>query len=153
EWCTTAAFADVDGDGLPDLFVARYADWTPERDQVCHGANGARDLCGPKSYAGTTCRLLRNSGDELFEDWSQRAGLQPGVRGLGVVAADLNGDGRVDFYVASDETPNHLYLGAAEFPWVERATAAGVAVGEFGQPEGSMGVAVGDYDGNGLPDL
>jgi hypothetical protein len=152
EWHTAAAFGDIDRDGLPDLFLARYADWSPEQDVVCQ-RHGTRDLCGPSSYPGTTCQFFRNSGDGRFEDWSARVGLQGNVHGLGVVAADFNGDGRVDFYVASDETPKHLYLGTPESGFREAAAAAGVAVGELGQNEGSMGVDVGDYNGDGLPDI
>jgi hypothetical protein len=152
-WGTTAAFADFDGDGLPDLFLARYTDWTPETDQVCLGRGGVRDVCGPSSYAGTICQFFHNSGDGAFEDWSQRVGLKDNVHGLGVVAADLNGDGLIDFYVASDETPKHLYLGRPDHTFEENAAAAGVAVSENGAPEGSMGLDVGDYNGDGLPDI
>ncbi|MGE5193601.1 MAG: CRTAC1 family protein [Deltaproteobacteria bacterium] len=152
EWHTAAAFGDIDRDGLPDLFLARYTDWSPERDVVCK-MHRTRDLCGPSSYAGTTCQFFHNCGDGRFEDWSARVGLQGNVHGLGVVAADFNGDGRVDFYVASDETPKHLYLGTPENDFREAGAAAGVAVGELGQNEGSMGVDVGDYNGDGRPDI
>jgi hypothetical protein len=152
EWHTAAAFGDIDRDGLPDLFLARYTGWSPEQDVVCR-THGTRDLCGPSSYPGTTCQFFHNSGDGRFEDWSVRVGLQGNVHGLGVVAADFNGDGWIDFYVASDETPKQLYLGTPENAFRESGAAAGVAVGELGQNEGSMGVDVGDYNGDGLPDI
>lgn len=152
-WGTAAAFADVDRDGFPDLFLARYNEWTPERDVACYSPAGVRDLCGPSAYPGTTCRFFQNGGDGRFEDWTDRVGIRGEVRGLGVVAADLDSDGWVDFYVASDETPNQLYLGGPDLPWKENAAASGVALSEWGRPEGSMGVDVGDFDGNGLPDL
>lgn len=151
-WHTAASFADFDQDGLPDLFVARYAEWSPDRDVKC-STKGLRDLCGPSSYAGTICQVLHNSADGTFEDWSQRFGLQGNVHGLAVVAADLNLDGHVDFYVASDVTPNQLYLGGGTLPLSERGAPAGVAFNEWGQSEGSMGVDVADYDGDGRPDL
>lgn len=119
-WTTAAVFADFDHDGLADLVIARYARWGPETDVECT-KNGVRDLCGPTSYDGTTCLAYRNSGDGLFEDWSDRVGLKGSVHGLAVVAADLNLDGWVDFYIASDVTPNQLYLGGPSLPLVEQA--------------------------------
>lgn len=151
-WSTTATFADMDLDGLPDLFVARYADWSPEKDIPCL-TKGKRDLCGPSSYAGTTCLFFRNGGAGQFDDWTERAGIGGSIHGLAVVAADFNLDQLVDIYVASDTTPNQLYLGRREFPLNDSAPLAGVDVNEWGQAEGSMGVDVADYDGDRLPDL
>lgn len=152
-WGTAAAFADIDRDGFPDLFLARYNDWAPEADVPCYSPQGVRDLCGPSTYPGTTCQFFHNAGDGHFDDWSDRIGLKGNARGLGVVAADLNGDGWIDFYVASDESPKQLYLGGPDLPLAERGAAAGVAVNEWGRADGSMGVDVGDYDGDGRPDL
>jgi hypothetical protein len=152
-WGTAAAFGDLDHDGFPDLFLARYNDWTPQHDIPCYSPQGIRDLCGPSTYPGTTCQFFHNDGAGRFEDWSERFGLVSNVRGLGVVAADLNGDGWIDFYVSSDESPKQLYLGGPDLPLAESAAEAGVAVNEWGRADGSMGVDVGDYDGNGLPDL
>jgi hypothetical protein len=151
-WSTTATFADLNHDGLPDLFIARYADWSPEKDIPCV-TKGKRDLCGPSSYAGTTCLFYRNDGAGQFVDESEKAGVGGKVHGLAVVAADLNLDRLVDIYVASDTTPNQLYLGRREFPLSDTAPLAGVDVNEWGQAEGSMGVDVADYDGDLLPDL
>jgi hypothetical protein len=150
---TTAAWADIDHDGLPDLFLARYIDWTPAVDVECRNADGTRDVCGPASYAGTTPLVFHNGGDGGFENWSARVGLKGNSRGLGVLAADLNADGWVDFYIANDESPKQLYPGAPDLPWVETGVLAGVAFNEYGVEEGSMGVDVGDVDGDGRPDL
>ena len=151
-WATAAAFGDIDRDRQPDLFVARYTDWSPESDKPCL-ERGSRDLCGPTSYSGTTCQFWHNSGDGRFEDWSDRVGLQGNVHGLGVISTDLNGDGWVDFYVSNDALPNHLYLGGANSQLVESALVSGVAFGEWGQAEASMGLDVADFNGDGLPDI
>ena len=152
DWATAASFADLDRDGFPDLLLARYADWSVSTDVKCI-ERGTRDLCGPTSYAGTSCLAFRNRGDGTFEDWSSRLGLHGPVRGLGIVAADLNMDGWVDIYIASDVTANQLYLGGRDLPLIECAVTSGVAVNEWGQPESSMGVDVGDYNGDGRPDI
>lgn len=156
-WGTTAVFADCDRDGLPDLLLARYTDWQPERETPCTNREGVQDVCEPAAYARTTCLMLHNLGDGSFEDWSETAGFTGRVRGLGTVAADLNGDGWIDFYVASDESPKLLYLGGPQLcehlPLLDSAVQSGVAFSASGRSEGSMGIAVGDYNGDGLPDL
>lgn len=153
DWGLTAVFADIDRDSLPDLFVARYADWSPEQDIKCLYADQKRDICGPKSYPGTKCRAYHNLGDGRFEDWTDQVGIQGNVHGMAVVAADLNLDGWVDIYVTSDITPKQLYLGGPQLPLMEAGASSGTAVNEWGQNEGSMGVDVADYNGDGNPDI
>lgn len=150
---TTATWADLDRDGLPDLFLARYIDWRPEIDVTCRSTGGERDICGPTAYPGTSSLFFHNRGDGSFDDWSGRLGLKHDGRALGVLAADLNADGWVDYYVCNDEAPNHLYLGGSDLPLVESGEIAGVAFNEYGVEEGSMGLDAGDVDGDGRPDL
>lgn len=150
---TAAVWGDVDHDGLPDLFLARYADWTPESDVHCFTRQGERGLCGPSKYAATSASFLRNRGDGGFEDRSATVGLQDGVKALGLLAGDFDADGRIDFYLANDETANHLYWGSEAGQLIEDGWPAGVAAGESGLEEGSMGVDAGDVDGDGRLDL
>ena len=152
-WSTAAAWADVNKDGWPDLFIVRYLDWSPETDRPCKNRSAMREVCGPRSYRGVVDKLFRNRGDGTFEDVSKHAGLNERGNGLGVVAADLNGDGWIDFYVANDETNNHLYLGRPQARFQESAFLGGVATNEYGMHDGSMGLDVGDYDGDGRPDI
>lgn len=152
-WCTALAWSDIDQDGLNDLFVVRYVDWTLEDNIVCTSARGAKKSCDPTTYPPTTSLLLHNRGDGTFEDESVRRGITAKGNGLGVVAADLNADGRCEFYVANDETQNHYYVPTENGGYQETAQLAGVATNEFGLAEGSMGIAVGDYDGDSRPDL
>lgn len=152
-WWTAAAWGDVDGDGLPDLLVTGYLKWTPETDQSCWNSTGQREVCSPTRFLSADDRCYRNRGDGTFEDITSRAGLVAGGNGLGVVAAEINGDGIVDFYVANDETDNFLYIGGASGTLEEVGYKAGVAVNQYGNQEGSMGVDAGDYDGDGQADL
>ena len=153
DWSTGAAWGDIDRDGFPDLFVTTYLKWSPENDRPCNNADGERDVCGPRSYSPADDRVFRNGADGAFEDISSVVGLRPGGNGLGVVAAEINGDAYVDFYVANDETDNFLYLGQQDGTLTEVAHAAGVAVNQYGMHDGSMGVEAGDYDGDGEADL
>lgn len=151
-WSSSALFLDFDADGRLDLFVTRYVDFDPER--VCVLQSGQRDFCGPAQFRGVSDRLYRNVGGLRFEDVSQSSGVSSlADRGLGVVAADFDEDGRLDLYVANDTDPNHLWLNRGDGTFSEEAVLLGVAFNRFGVGEAGMGVAVGDADLDGDPDL
>lgn len=152
-WNTAAAWADADRDGFPDLYVVQYLQWGPDAAQACRNRQGDREVCSPGRYKGAGDRLFRNRGDGSLEDVSSRAGIAAAGNGLGVVAADVNADGWIDFYVANDESNNHLYLGGPGLRFEERGMSAGVGTNEYGMHDGGMGVDAGDYDGDGKLDL
>jgi hypothetical protein len=99
--------------------------------------------------------LYRNDGDGTFTDISVAAGIAaaPARCGLGVVAADLDEDGDVDFYVANDTTPNFLWENQGDGTFVDRGEISGTAVNRYGACEAGMGVLAGDFDGDGRQDL
>lgn len=161
-WATSAAWADLDGDGYPDLYVCQYVNWSFANNPTCGGyaAGIKRDVCPPREFTGLPHLLFRNNRDGTFTEIGKTAGLRVGVKdengkslhmgkGLGVVAADLNADGKPDIYVANDTVENFLYLNRGPFQFEEVGLNAGVALDDRGQPNGSMGVTVGDYDHTG----
>ncbi|MEW4568701.1 CRTAC1 family protein [Tautonia sp. JC769] len=153
-WATSAAWLDADGDGLLDLYVARYVDWSPERAPECrYHASGELDICSPSVFDPLRDLLYRNRGDGTFEEIGRGAGLENGGKGLGVVAADLDGDRAIDLYVANDTTPNFLYRNRGDGTFEEIGQLSGAALSAEGLATGSMGVAVGDLDGDGDLDL
>ena len=151
-WGTSATFGDYDRDGYLDLYVANYVQFDPEA--ACRGKHGAPDYCNPQVFEPTTDRLFRNNGDGTFTDVTQQAGIaaMPG-RGLGVVCLDLTGDGWADFYVANDGEANQLWVNQTDGTFAEEAILHGLAFNAYGQPEGSMGIAVGDVNDDTRPDL
>ncbi len=158
-WSTSAAFFDYDQDGDLDLYVANYVDYRLEKNAACYAKSSRRDYCGPSAFKSLPDRLLRNRGIDVdghvsFEDVTSRVliGYQPSA-GLGITAADFNGDQRLDLYVANDGLPNQLWLQQADRTFRDEALLAGVAVNRQGMPEASMGVNAADFDGDGDEDL
>jgi hypothetical protein len=149
---SSCAFADVDADGDLDLFVVTYVD---ARGPIKACGNGRiRAYCRPDVFKGVSDLLYRNNGDGTFTDVTGTSGTAgPDGKGLGVVAGDIDDDGRPDVFVANDLTPNFLYRGQRGGVFRETALLAGVAVAADGKVRAGMGTDLGDYNGDGRLDL
>jgi hypothetical protein len=150
-WAASAAWGDLNGDGHLDLYVTHYCDWSWSNNPVCPGyvAGHPRAACSPRSFKPLSHTLYYNNGNGTFRDASKEAGLRLDGKGLGVLIADLDGDGKPDIYVANDTTGNFLYrnLGGGHFE--EVGLARSVAYDGRGVAQGSMGVDAADCDGSG----
>ncbi|MGO9464397.1 MAG: CRTAC1 family protein [Isosphaeraceae bacterium] len=153
-WSLGAAFADYDGDGDLDLFVANYFKFDPARAPFrLNPITGKADYGLPREFAGLPDTLYRNEGNGRFRDVTQSAGVAGSGRGMGVLAADLDGDGRIDWLVANDAESNALWRNRGDGTFQDVADQAGIAVNGQGQAEANMGIAWGDTDGNSLADV
>jgi hypothetical protein len=147
-WGASAGFVDYDGDGFLDLFVTRYLAY--DHDAARRGSDGLTDFPGPQRFDGLPDVLYRNQGDGTFRDVSAEAGIGARAgKGLGLGLGDLDGDGRVDAFVANDGEANFAWLQVAPGRFEERALALGLAFNGVGRAEAGMGVAAGDVDGDG----
>ena len=98
--------------------------------------------------------MFHNNGNGTFTDVSEKAGITAAVgNGLGVVAGDFDGDGRIDVFVANDRTPNHLWLNQGGGRFRESALAMGCAIDQDGTAKSGMGVYAVDADDDGDLDL
>jgi hypothetical protein len=153
-WSTAATFVDYDRDGDLDLFVVNYLDFSTAANKQCFDPGGSRDYCGPRSFRPAPDRLFRNDGGGRFTDVTEAAGISKADgAGLGIATGDYNADGWPDLYVANDATPNQLWVNRKDGTFVDDGPLAGVALNAGGRPEGSMGIASGDYDRDGDEDL
>lgn len=154
QWSSSAAWADFNGDGLLDLYVAHYVNWSFENNPPCAGPKpGQKEVCPPREFEPLPDVLYIANGDGSFSDESSTWKLRKDGKGLGVVVGDVDLDGDVDVYVGNDTVPNFLYLNEGGKYFKDAGYISGTAVNGGGTADGSMGVDLGDVDGDGLPDL
>lgn len=153
----SASWVDVDQDGLLDLFVTQYFQWTfkDNSDDYCGDKKpGHRTYCTPDVFKPAANVLFRNNGNGTFTDVSEKAGLHKSLgKGMGVAIADYDHDGRMDIFVANDKTPNFLYHNEGGGVLKEVALPAGVFANENGVMVSGMGCDFKDYNNDGLPDI
>ncbi len=158
-WNSGCAFLDYDKDGHLDLFVANYIDFDIKTAPLPEAAGcaykGMQVACGPPGLDGGKNILYHNNGDGTFTDVSAKAGMLDtiGTYGLSVTVADLDNDGWPDIYVANDSTAATYYQNQKDGTFKDTAIEAGIAYSPDGKPQAGMGVAVGDYNRDGLLDI
>jgi enediyne biosynthesis protein E4 len=154
DWPTSAAFADLDNDGDLDLYVCHYFRWDENEKRSCADPNDPTVYhCGPLDFDPLPDHVFRNDAGR-FVDVTEASGCRETEgRGFGVVAADLDEDGKVDLFVANDMTADYLFHNQGGFKFVEKGLTAGVSSNATGAHQAGMGVACGDLDGDGRPDL
>ena len=158
EWGTSTTFLDADGDGDLDLFVCRYVQWSSETVLPCLGI-GFNDLetpdyCKPNRYPPSTDLFYLNDGSGHFTDATESSGIASVEGyGLGVVAADFNGDGDTDMFVANDTMPDRFWQNKGDGTFEEAGFNMACDRDNTGLAKAGMGVSVADLNDDGAPDL
>ncbi|MEJ7862768.1 MAG: CRTAC1 family protein [Pyrinomonadaceae bacterium] len=168
-WHTGATFGDYDKDGRLDLFVPAYLDFDlnnlpPSPADVGKESTGDKNfcqfrgqpvMCGPRGLKGAKDKLFRQKADGTFEDVSAKANVTDDgdYYGFSSVFVDVDGDRDLDLLVVNDSTPKQLYINRGDGTFEETGYASGIALNENGREQAGMGLAVGDYDNDGLVDF
>jgi hypothetical protein len=159
-WGSGCSFIDYDRDGDLDLFVANYLRFDPATaPEPGQGAScvwrGIPVNCGPKGLPTDTSLFYRNRGDGTFEDVSEASAIArvTGRYPMTAIAADLDGDGWSDLYVASDSTAAILYRNNKDGTFTDVAVLQGAAFNDQGNPQAGMGAAIGDVNADGQLDV
>lgn len=155
-WSSSAAWGDFNKDGALDIYIAHYANWSFDNHPFCPGPKPeTRESCPPREFKGLPHTMYYSNGDGTFRDVTDESGVQTGDKGkgLGMLSADLDLDGDVDVYVGNDTVANFLFRNDGTGKFEEVGLFSGTALSQTGTPDGSMGVDVGDFNLDGLPDL
>jgi hypothetical protein len=153
-WSVSATFFDYDRDGYVDLFVGNYVEYSIAANKQCFSLSGSLDYCPPHIYRASPSHLYHNNRDGTFTDVTLGTGVgREYGPALGAIAADFNGDGWPDLYVANDGQPNQLWINQRDGTFKNMALLAGVALGAEGLAKSSMGIDAGDFDNDGDEDI
>src|SRR5579864_930401 len=154
-WGSSAVWFDYDNDGRLDLFVCRFADFDRARDTYCgQPEKQERHYCVPRSFQPMPSRLFHNNGDGTFTDVSTESGIaEHRGKAWGVVATDINNDGRMDLFVSNDTMANFLFVNRGNGKFEEIGEPAGIAYSDAGKPRSGMGLDSADFNQDGWMDL
>ncbi len=155
-WTTSAAWFDSTGSGRLDLFLCAYVDFGSKPPFASCGDNrlGRNFYCVPRVFRGLASMLFLNNGDGTFTYASRGTAIEKSLgKSLGVVATDVNNDGRMDLFVANDTVQNFLFVNRGAGKWEELGLASEVGYGENGQARSGMGADAADFDQDGWEDL
>jgi hypothetical protein len=158
EWTVSCAIVDLNGDAMPEIYTVSYLILQEVLERMCK-KKGRPMGCAPSMFTAEQDRLYQNLGDGRFRDVTDECGIKvPDGKGLGVVAADFEGTGRVNVFVGNDTTANLYFVNETAEPggrlsFVESGILCGVALDETGNAQSCMGIANGDVNNDGLLDL
>jgi hypothetical protein len=151
-WSSSAVWFDYDNDGRLDLFVCQFAEF--DKSLPCGVDNdGTHHYCIPRIYKPRPNWLFHNNGDGTFTDVSRESGIAAHLgKAWGVVATDINNDGRMDLFVSNDTIANFLFINRGG-RFEEMGLTADVGYSDAGRARSGMGVDSADFNEDGWMDL
>jgi hypothetical protein len=152
-WSSSAVWFDYDNDGRLDLFVCQFVQFDKSKNLPC-AAGDSPGYCIPRLYKPMPSWLFHNNGDGTFTDVSKESGIGNYLgKAWGVVATDINNDGRMDLFVSNDTVQNFLFVNRPSGKFEEIGAQAGVAYSDAGRPRSGMGLDSADFNQDGWMDL
>jgi hypothetical protein len=152
-WAVAAGWFDYNNDGLLDLLVINYLDYSIPTAKLC-AIDGVRTYCAPGNFKGTANILYRNNGDGTFTDVSKSSHIgQYTGKGMGFAFGDYDNDGFMDVFVSNDTSQNFLLHNNGDGTFTDVALETGVAYTANGGVVAGMGADFRDLDNDGLPDI
>ncbi|HLY66152.1 MAG TPA: VCBS repeat-containing protein, partial [Chloroflexota bacterium] len=152
-WGTSCAFADVDGDGYLDLYVANYCHFDPKTDLILCPYHGVMTGCGPKDYDAAHGVLYHNEHGRGFRDVTAAWNVKGHGKALGVAFSRFEQDTSMGFALANDLEKGDLFRNIAAGKFKDIGAESGTGVDDVGDVHAGMGIDWGDYDNDGRPDL
>jgi hypothetical protein len=151
-WSSSAVWFDYDNDGRLDLFVCQFSEFN--KTLSCGvDKDGTRHYCIPRIFNPRPSWLFHNNGDGTFADVSRASGIAEHLgKAWGVVATDVNNDGRMDLFVTNDTVANFLFMNR-DGRFEDASLAADVAYSAEGRARSGMGVDSADFNQDGWMDL
>jgi hypothetical protein len=152
-WAVTAGWFDYNNDGLLDLFVLNYLNYSVASSPACKIGDYPA-YCAPNNFEGTPNILYRNNGDGTFTDVSRQSHISQFVgKGMGVAFADYDNDGFTDIFVSNDTFRNFLLHNNRDGTFSEVGLLSGVAYNDNAGTVAGMGADFRDLNNDGLPDI
>ncbi len=157
-WTLSCVMADLNGDAFPDIYAVNYLTMQSVLDRLCR-KNGHPQTCAPTLFPAEQDRLYLNLGDGHFSDVTDGAGITlPDGKGLGIIAADFDGSGRLSLFVGNDTATNFFFVNqtthlGGDLSFAESGLLMGLGVGGKGRAQATMGIAADDANGDGLIDI
>lgn len=154
-WGTSAAFADLDGDGDLDIYVTNYVECDPAKPIPPAHFRGLEVINGPRGLRAQPDLLYENLGNGTFADRSEASGIRTVMAsyGLNVAILDLTQDGLPDIYVGNDSKSNFLFKNLGKLRFEDIGTRTGTATNIEGAEQATMGIAIADVNKDTLPDI
>lgn len=146
DWSSSAAWIDYDKDGLLDLFVCRFLQWTPATDIYGSSDGVHKGYVRPIVFKGLASHLYHNQGHGKFKEVSAQAGVAQESKGLAVATCDYNADGWPDIIVANDGLPTFLFRNNHNGTFTEVGARTGIALSTGGMARAGMGLDTADID-------